>query len=56
MSKPKRPRKSTKKRGVFKLTPKKIKAVRAMSASGADVTDAAREAFDFPTDEEFMRV
>ncbi len=61
MSKPRaRPRKSTKKRGAFKLTPKRIKsredleAVRASNRRILDQMYGPRHE-DYPTEEEFNR-
>lgn len=49
-------RKSTKKTGPRKLTPKRLKASRAVSASGSDVTNAIREAIGgYPIDDIFNR-
>ncbi len=53
-AKKKRPRKSAPKRGVSKLTPKRFKAIRALSISGADVTASAREPLYDPPSHEDM--
>lgn len=55
MSKPRsRPRKSTKKRGAFKMTPSKIKAQREISASVREKMYGPE--YSSEIDEEFLRL